>query len=274
MSDILRELAKPFPPKFVKKPPKGKYGEYVSHDVVTQKLLATIGPFDMELVQEIRGLASEIKTDKKTYPAVENALVGIWLRCTFHVDGRSVSITEAGNVEQPAMKETDGDRAKDAISDAIKRCAMRLGVGLHLWSGQDFILYDQLSKTSEGGDISASARPSQPSTTQTGGDAGADVSDQAGDSRVWGSARSESAGTDEEPGSAPRDAEPQGEGEAQAELSLSPATDLVATYGTKKVLLTAREVAKNIAIEQPLSVDQIDESLAVLVGKELEKQPA
>lgn len=293
MSDTLRELAKPFQERFIKKPPSGKFGTYVSHDVVTQKLLATTGPFDMELVQEIRGTANEIVTEKRTYPAVENALVGIWLKCTFHVDGRTVSITEAGDVESPAMKDTDGERAKDAISDAIKRCAMRLGVGLHLWAGEDFVLYDALSKSSnpKGGEVSAEARPSQPSNTQAGGEVSADVSgagtDNEGDPGELGEVPFAEAGKTPAPapgkksGSEPL-SEPKGAGEssspneeaspsAPAPSPIPPAADLVAAYGTKDVLMTARRIAKETAQEQPLSTDDINEPLAILTGKELAK---
>lgn len=35
---------------------------------------------------------------------------------------------------------------KDAVSDGIKRCAFRLGLGLHLQARLDYFLYDQLHK--------------------------------------------------------------------------------------------------------------------------------
>jgi len=33
---------------------------------------------------------------------------------------------------------------KDAASDALKRCAMRAGLGLHLWSQKKYILHNTL----------------------------------------------------------------------------------------------------------------------------------
>ena len=162
----LTELAKPFADRLISPPAKGKYGSYVSHDVVTQKLLLTVGPFSMKVVELIRGRADEIKTEKATYPAVENAVVGCVLRCTFTIDGREVEVEDTGDVEAPAMKETDGARAKDAVSDAIKRVAMRVGCGLHLWSGKDYILHDQLLKTQPRKEVDSPGEgaPSHPPT--------------------------------------------------------------------------------------------------------------
>ena len=61
-----------------------------------------------------------------------------------------MSVVEAGDVEKPDNWKTNGARMKDAMSDAIKRCAMALGVGLHLWSqmkGKDeYFLDKQLEK--------------------------------------------------------------------------------------------------------------------------------
>ena len=51
---------------------------------------------------------------------------------TVEIDGQLVTVEEAGDVEQPFNWHTDGARLKDAISDAVKRCAMAFGVGLHL----------------------------------------------------------------------------------------------------------------------------------------------
>ena len=36
---------------------------------------------------------------------------------------------------------------KNATSDAFKRCWMRLGLGLHLWSGSSYFLDRQLAKS-------------------------------------------------------------------------------------------------------------------------------
>lgn len=125
MSDLER-LAKPFPDRVVSKPPKGKYGDYVAHHVVNQWLLAVVGPFNLQVVRELYGESG----------LIEGALVR--LECM--VDGIPVTIEEAGDCERPDNWNTQGARLKDAVSDGLKRCAMRLGLGLHLWSQGDYVL--------------------------------------------------------------------------------------------------------------------------------------
>lgn len=131
----LRDLAKPFPASLVKQPPKGKYGSYVEHSSVTEKLLATVGPYSWRIVEILRGA---------------NGIEGCIGELTVTIDGVTVSVQEAGDCEQPKNWHTEGARLKDASSDAIKRCAMRLGVGLHLWSQSNYRLYEALSKREEG----------------------------------------------------------------------------------------------------------------------------
>jgi len=129
----LTRLSRPFPAKYVKQPPQGKYGPYVPHDVVTQALLAIVGPYSLEIGEVFNG------DDGK----IEGCLVTLVVR----IDGETVAITEVGDVERPDNWKTQGARLKDAISDGLKRAAMRVGLGLHLWSGGDYFLYDQLSKS-------------------------------------------------------------------------------------------------------------------------------
>ena len=136
MSDLAR-LAKPFARHLIHANPSGQgRGDYVAHSAITEKLLAVVGPFDFALVQILRG-------DYKDRP---NVVVGAVCRLTVEVDGRRVSVEEVGDCENPGNWPHDGARMKDAMSDAIKRCAMRLGVGLHLWSQDEFFLFDVLSK--------------------------------------------------------------------------------------------------------------------------------
>lgn len=128
----LRQLAEPFRGDLVKKAPQGKYGDYVSHSTVTERALSIVGPFS----QEVRHVITD-----------DNGVVtGVVLRVTAVVDGQQVSVEEAGDVENPGSKKTNGARLKDAISDAHKRCWMRLGLGLHLWSQGDYFLPAQLDK--------------------------------------------------------------------------------------------------------------------------------
>jgi len=142
----LRELAQPFGASLVSKAPQGKYGDYVKHSTVNERMLSVVGAHSFEVVELIRGQAAEVKTTSRSWPARDGAVVGCLARMTVEIDGRTVTVTEVGDVEQPAMNE-DGRNAKDAASDAYKRCAMRVGLGLHLWSGDSYFLPAQLDKT-------------------------------------------------------------------------------------------------------------------------------
>ena len=117
-------------------------------DTGTERRLSIVGPFESEVVGMVRGHAPPVKgkdgtKDKPTYPGRENAIVGCLARLTLTIDGDTRTVTETGDVEEPAMN-TDGRNLKDASSDAIKRCAMRFGLGLHLWSQGDYFLEIQL----------------------------------------------------------------------------------------------------------------------------------
>lgn len=131
-SPELHRLVAPFKSSLVHKAPSGKYGSYVGHEVVTQKLLAVCGPFDMHVVEIIRG---DYIWDNKAGNRCEmkNVVQAVVLRLTITIDGKTVDVEEVGDVENPANWNTEGARLKDAVSDAVKRCAMRLGVGIHLW---------------------------------------------------------------------------------------------------------------------------------------------
>lgn len=149
----LAQLAKPFPDRLIHSNPSGG-GQYVKHSTVNEKLLATVGPFTWECVQVIRGYVPERKPNpngksqraKEGTPEMTAAVVGYIGRLTLTIDGRTVSIEETGDCEEPANWPHDGARLKDASSDAFKRCAMRAGVALHLWSQQEFILYHALTR--------------------------------------------------------------------------------------------------------------------------------
>jgi len=144
VSEQLTRLAKPFPGKFVQSNPNTRAGgEYVTHSVVTEKLLAVLGGFSYEIVEVFRGKV-------KGKEDLGDVVVGVTARLTCRIDGQVCDIVEVGDCEMPGNWPHDGARLKDASSDAIKRCAMRLGVGLHLWSQGQFTLYDQLVKRSNG----------------------------------------------------------------------------------------------------------------------------
>lgn len=152
MSD-LRKLAQPFDPKYVHSNPSGG-GSYVKHHVIVQRLLMVVGPYDFQLVEVIRGDVPEIppnpqgnsKRAKDGAPALTDAVVGAVCRLTVQIDGMRSIVEDVGDCEQPHNWPHDGARLKDAMSDAIKRCAARLGLGLHLWSQEEYFLATALAQ--------------------------------------------------------------------------------------------------------------------------------
>ena len=115
----LYELSRKFPKDWIKKAPKGKFGNYVPHPVITQRLLEVCGPFDWEVVELIR-------------QETKGSVVGCFGKLTVEIDGKLVTVTSIGDVEHD--QKNDGSNAKHAESDSFKRCAMKLGLGLHLWA--------------------------------------------------------------------------------------------------------------------------------------------
>lgn len=122
-------LTTPFPAKYVKEAPGG-HGNYVSHDIVTQRLLRVLGPFTYTIDQTLK--------------SADGTVEGCVATLTVTIDGKEVSVSEAGECDNPSTRKTQGDRLKNASSDAIKRCAMRLGLGLHVWAEDDYFLHGQL----------------------------------------------------------------------------------------------------------------------------------
>lgn len=142
----LEALATPIASRFIKEAPKGKHGDYVSHDVITQKALAIVGPHSFEVI--------ELIYDERNFEGVAlRRVVGCLARLTVEIDGRTVSVVEVGDEEFPDQGNS-ASNAKKAASDAYKRCWMRLGLGLHLWSGGEYELPKMLEHYAEklGGD--------------------------------------------------------------------------------------------------------------------------
>ncbi len=136
----LKALAKPFTTLVKKGSDAGKFGDFVEHSAVTQRLLAHLGPFDQRVI--------EVVYDE--HPELGKVCTGVILELTLMIDGRLVSIQEAGDVEHPYLKgRTNGDRLKHAISDAIKRCAARVGLGLHLYAQDDYFLEKLLEDSND-----------------------------------------------------------------------------------------------------------------------------
>ena len=133
----LSKLATPFPPRFIEEKPGKFKASYVSHGIVTQFLLGILGPYDFSIDTIIRD--------------ADGTATGILCTLTVDVDGRATSIQEVGECDNPGNWKTDGARIKACASDGIKRCAMRLGLGLHLWHKKDgnYVLADILEKRKE-----------------------------------------------------------------------------------------------------------------------------
>ena len=136
MSDQLYELARPFPDRLVKQKPGKFSAAYVEHSVVTQRLLECLGSFSFTVDTPV------------TNP--DGVVVGCLATLEVMVDGDFVTITEVGDVEHPGTN--NASNLKNAASDALKRCAMRLGVGLHLWSQDNYYLDKALEKRRAAGD--------------------------------------------------------------------------------------------------------------------------
>lgn len=152
------KLLHPFPSAVIQSNPSGG-GSYVAHPVVEQRLIDVFGRAPSTvLVEVLRGLvpgkapnpSGTSRRAKEGTPDLSGAVVGVVLRMTVTVDGQQVTVEEAGDCEQPHNWPHDGARLKDAMSDAYKRCAMRLGVGLHLWAQDDFYLGAKMLNADQG----------------------------------------------------------------------------------------------------------------------------
>ena len=167
--DQLRQLAKPFRADLVETKPGKFAAAYVKHGVVAEKLLAELGGYDYSIDQLIRG---EVAGCDGT------VVVGCLATLTLCIDGTTHSVTEVGDCEQPGNWPHDGARSKDAASDAFKRCAMRFGVGLHLWTQSDR-LYRVLSSRIEEEPFDLEPKPVKLTAKQRADRAMAQVADEA-----------------------------------------------------------------------------------------------
>jgi hypothetical protein len=130
MSEQLYELSRPFPESLVKQKPGKFAASYVEHSVISQRLLEVVGPYSF--------------TVDKLITNPDGQVSGCFATLECMIDGDFVTITEIGDVEHPGTN--NGSAAKNAASDALKRCAMRLGIGLHLWSQDNYYLDKALGK--------------------------------------------------------------------------------------------------------------------------------
>jgi hypothetical protein len=154
MKDLLA-LAMPFPNKVIHKNPSGG-GSYVSHHLYTQRLLLHLGAYSFTLVKELRGHVAgkppnpngSSQRAKDGTPDLTDAVVGAICRLSVVVDNERIDIDEVGDCEDPHNWNNDGARMKDAMSDALKRCCARIGLGTHLYAKteDEFFLYRKLKE--------------------------------------------------------------------------------------------------------------------------------
>ena len=116
-----QKLTKNFPKDVVKPAPKGKFGSYVPHHIYTQRLVDVI-PGGYDFTYEI-------------VRAKDNSIIGA--KCKLYIKSTEQTIEEVGDVDMNALNRniTESELLKLAVSDGIKRCCMRLGLGLELWTG-------------------------------------------------------------------------------------------------------------------------------------------
>ncbi len=129
----LQDLSKRLPEKWVKEKGTGFAAKYCSHGDIQQALLAKVGPSSQRIIKEI-------------YNSEGNVLEGVILEMVFYIDLEPVVIQEIGESERDT-----GNNAlnlKNSVSDGIKRCAMRVGLGLELWS-ENYALPEALAQRAE-----------------------------------------------------------------------------------------------------------------------------
>ena len=130
----LMQLARVFPQKLVSQLKKKTHTEdYINHSVITQRLLQVCGPFDWDVEVIFNGEGKPV--------AAKGTLI-------VDVDGKKVKVSGIGTDQNNAGK-ADGDIIKEMESDALKRAAMRVGVGLHLWAQDQYFLFTQMLKVHE-----------------------------------------------------------------------------------------------------------------------------
>ena len=83
------------------------------------------------------GVISEIRANQPTvvkiiYGTDGTTIQGVILEMRFIIDLEQVVIEEAGECERPG--DNNALNLKMAISDGIKRCCMRVGIGLELYT--------------------------------------------------------------------------------------------------------------------------------------------
>ena len=131
MHTQLYHLSRRFPEKYVGK--KGTRGDkYINHAIIKQRLLEVCGGYDFRIIREI-------------YDG--DTLTGCVGELRVVIDGTTNVIQEYGDLEQP--QNNNGANAKHCASDAFKRCAMHIGLGLHVWIDEQYFLEKKLLAKNE-----------------------------------------------------------------------------------------------------------------------------
>jgi hypothetical protein len=133
----LYELSRPFPESLVKTKPGKFTAAFVEHSVIVQRLLEVLGPYTFTVDTPVAN--------------PDGVIVGCLATLEVMVDGDFVTVTEVGDCEHPGA--SNAQNLQMAASSAFKRCAMRLGCGLHLWAGDGSYYLDKaLAKRMPKGD--------------------------------------------------------------------------------------------------------------------------
>ena len=141
----LEQLAKRIPDAYIGRSGKGM--DAADHTVIRQLLLLYLGPYSWEVEESVYTDLPELVTKNNTYPG-GRMVTGCYARLTATIDGVQVTVREPGGVENAQMIDGDGERLKHAASDALKRCAMSEGLGLHIWAQGSYFLDKSLAKRS------------------------------------------------------------------------------------------------------------------------------
>ncbi len=131
MSNQLYELSRRFPDDYVGK--KGDRNDlYINHAIIKQRLIEVCGGYNFKVVREIAD--------------ADGTVTGCYAELTVEIDGTKRTVGDYGDVEH--NQGSNGSNSKHCASDAFKRCASHLGLGLHVWADKQYFLEASLNKAS------------------------------------------------------------------------------------------------------------------------------
>ncbi len=137
------QLSKAWNPSLVKTKGTGSFqAKYVEHTHYTQKLIAIIPDLSIKTGELIYDKVEDMNGVRRKF------VTGVEVTISGTVDGEFRTVTEYGMCDKPFYNEdpnkihNNGQRAKEAISDGIKRCSMRgfaMGIELYGKEAQNWI---------------------------------------------------------------------------------------------------------------------------------------